>query len=340
MARVFLTGASGYIGGHVLHELAPDSRFSIVALVRNPDHGKAIAAKYPKVRVVEGDLDDSQIIETEASAADIVLHLAHNKHIKSVEAIANALSSRKLSSPAYYIQISGASVLAANELASKSFTPGSASDATFDDYDGVEKLRDLIRAHQQSRFVDNFVLDLAARSPGIQTALIFPPIIYGQGQGPVNQRSVQVPTLAKVTLTRGNGVQIGKGLNRWANVHIRDLGRLIGKLVGEASQKQPKDKLWSEHGLYLTGVGETTFAEISQRILESAKNQSLVKPDAVVEELYGEDASTVIPYGPIMYGTNARGKGRRAEVLLDWKPKEESLDVEIPRAVAEEASRT
>ncbi|KAK6067091.1 nucleoside-diphosphate-sugar epimerase [Seiridium cupressi] len=274
MARVFLTGASGYIGGHVLHELAPDSRFSIAALVRNPDHGKAIAAKYPKTRVVESDLDDSQTIETEASAADIVLHLAHNKHIKSVEPIATALSSRKSTSPAYYIQISGASVLAANELASKSFTPGSASDATFDDYDGVEKFRDLILAHQQSRIVDNFILDLAAKNPGIQTALIFPPITYGQGQGPVNQRSVQVPTLARVTLTRGNGVQVGKGLHRWANVHIRDL------------------------------VGETTFADISQSILESAKKQSLVKPDAVVEELYGEDASTVIPYGPIMHGTD------------------------------------
>ncbi|KAH6638528.1 hypothetical protein BKA67DRAFT_697270 [Truncatella angustata] len=105
-----------------------------------------------------------------------------HKHMRSVERIVETLLSRDSPKHVYYIQISGASVLVAGELASKSFVPWSPSDATFDDYEGATKLRELIRAYP-SRAVDNYILELAAEFQSVQTALIFPPVIYGQGQG-------------------------------------------------------------------------------------------------------------------------------------------------------------
>ncbi|KAI5921434.1 hypothetical protein F4810DRAFT_722224 [Camillea tinctor] len=336
MVKVFLTGASGYIGGQVLHELASSAKYSITALVRGSEKCEVVGQKYPKVKVVSGDLDDTETIKREASSADIVLHLAHNKHIRSIKAIHEALSHRTPSKPAYWIQVSGASVLAAAEIASPSFSPGSPSSATFDDLEGASKLRDLIRAYP-ARATDNYILDVAGNNHGIKTAIVFPPIIYGQGQGPVNQRSIQIPTLCKVTLDRGAAVQVGKGENRWGNVHIRDLGKLISRLAEEASNDgAAKPELWSDQGLYLTSVGETSFADVSQKIASAAVQQGLIKTKTV-EELVGTEADKVLPAGSIMYGTNARSKAQRAKELLGWTPKEDSLDAEIPRAVAEAA---
>jgi nucleoside-diphosphate-sugar epimerase len=133
--------------------------------------------------------------------------------------------------------------------------PGSASSVVFEDVSGVADIIKTIREHP-SRAVDNYVLDVGIKEPNIHTALVFPPIIYGLGDGPVNQRSIQIPDLARLTLEKGHGVRIGQGLSRWGNVHIRDLGRLFSALVGAKSLSEAGSKLWNEDGLYLTGVGE------------------------------------------------------------------------------------
>lgn len=68
------TGATGYIGGEVLHALQlahPD--YKVAALIR--DNGKAskVLAAFPKVRVVLADLDNIEVIEEESRKADIVI---------------------------------------------------------------------------------------------------------------------------------------------------------------------------------------------------------------------------------------------------------------------------
>lgn len=100
---------------------------------------------------------------------------------------------------------------------------------------------------------------MAESTPQVKTALVFPPIVYGPGQGPVNQRSIQIPTLAKVTLQRGKGFQVGEGLNRWGEVHVQDLGRLFLALVERAlsAVTADGDGVWNSDGLYLVNSGET-----------------------------------------------------------------------------------
>ena len=194
-----------------------------------------------------------------SSAVDLVDHLltyvwkdlAATGHLKSVQAI------QKSQAP-YLVQISGATALAADEIiASKtgSYTFGSRSDLVFDDVDGIESIRDVIHRNSASRAVDSYVLDQARP---VRTALIFGPIIYGQGRGPVNQRSIQIPSLVKATFKRGRGVRVGEGLSRWGSVHVADVSSLIVNLVEKAAlgRAEDKDSLWSENGLYLAGTEE------------------------------------------------------------------------------------
>lgn len=125
----------------------------------------------------------------------------------------------------------------------------------FDDVDGTAKIREVIQKHP-SRAVDNYVLSVAADTPQVNTALLLGPVIYGQGSGPVNRRSVQIPALAKATLQRRRGVQIGKGLSSWGNVHVEDVGSLVLRLVEKAIEGGTTNEAWNLNGVYLLGVGE------------------------------------------------------------------------------------
>lgn len=47
--------------------------FAYSALVRSSEKANQVKAQYPNIRIVLGDLDDSDILERESAAADIVL---------------------------------------------------------------------------------------------------------------------------------------------------------------------------------------------------------------------------------------------------------------------------
>jgi len=70
------TGASGYVGGQLLHQLTQSHpEYNIVTLVRDSHAAETVSQAYPKVRTVVGDLDDSDLVKSEAEKADIVLSM-------------------------------------------------------------------------------------------------------------------------------------------------------------------------------------------------------------------------------------------------------------------------
>lgn len=68
------TGVTGYIGGDALYALATKHpELSYTALVRSTEKAEQVRARYPSVRVVIGNLGDSDLLKKEAADADIVL---------------------------------------------------------------------------------------------------------------------------------------------------------------------------------------------------------------------------------------------------------------------------
>ncbi|PYH44078.1 uncharacterized protein BP01DRAFT_366795 [Aspergillus saccharolyticus JOP 1030-1] len=334
MAKIFLTGASGYIGGDVLHALRsalPQCDYSV--LLRDEAKAAKIQAAYPDVRVVMGDLDATATIEKEASQADIVVHAASTNHIKSVEAIARGLSAETRAKPGYWIQMSGASVLSMPDIENNTF--GQASSRIYSDIDGAEELCALIKRYSAQRVVDNFVTNLPPAAIRPKTALIFGPIIYGRGRGVVKQRSIQIPELVRANLQRREGVQVGKGESTWSNVHIADLSTIFVQLV-EAALMAAEGDLWNEHGLYFpVNTGMLSFKEISQRIAQDVYNRGL-SDTASVKEVDPREADSIIPHAAVILGTNAKQVGQRARQYLGWVPEHHTLAEEISLAVTAE----
>ncbi|KAI2671833.1 hypothetical protein CBS147355_8476 [Penicillium roqueforti] len=332
MTQIFLTGATGYIGGEVLHALQqahPD--YEVAALIRDEEKAGKVLAAFPKVRVVLADLDNVEIIEKESRKADIVIHAASNKHLESVKAIANGLAGRQ---NAYYIQVTGASVLSGPEVDSNSY--GEPSDQIVDDLDNAADLRDKIRAYKDRRVVDNYILDLGSDGP--KTAILFPPIIFGTGNGPVNQRSIQVPSLARAALLQHVGLYLGRGLSRWGIVHIADLADLFVKLVEHAVNATPSP-IWNENGLFFVENGFESFKDVALVIAKEAYSLGYIDSPDSVQSMNLDEANVVIPNGAVFLGTNGQGRASRARKLLGWQPDGESFHSATRETIIAEAAQ-
>ncbi|KAF9629150.1 Mannosyltransferase 1 CMT1 [Lasiodiplodia theobromae] len=359
MARIFLTGATGYIGGDALHALyRAHPEYQISALVRDPAKSADVFAKeYPNVRIVQGSLDDGDLVADEAAKADVVLNLAATSHLPSVKSIHQGLkkaSTSRSGKPAHWLQISGATVLACGEIASKTF--GEPPDKVYHDLDSGEIWAQVKK--YPSRAVVNYIHDVATQDAGtVNTALLVGPIIFGAGRGPGNRRSIQIPELARTAIERRRAWQVGRGLSVWDHVHVRDLSGITLRLVERAvAGGSDQSGLWGEDGVYFAGVGHLifivvrsadlgpllltqAFADISRRIAAAAYALGLADSPDAVDALPPAEADKLVGHASILLGTNARCDARRAVEKLGWSPKEQSLELAIEETVRDEAGK-
>lgn len=195
--RIFLTGANGFIGSAVALALTAVGH-RVRGLVR--DEAKADTISAHGIEPVLGSLDDAAVLEAEARAADAVINTASSDHPGAVETLIAALSG----SGKPLIHSSGTSIVA--DLAM-----GEPSDRIFDEATPIEPLPE--RAARVA--IDRSVL----ASAGIRSVVLCNAMIYGDALGPPAQ-SVQIPALVRQAKASGAVRYIGRGLNRWSNVHI------------------------------------------------------------------------------------------------------------------------
>ncbi|KAF2794424.1 NAD(P)-binding protein [Melanomma pulvis-pyrius CBS 109.77] len=332
--RIFLTGATGFVGGDALQRIALSNIFkpNISCLIRDVEKGAQVSKSYPNIRIVHGDLDDVKFIENEARNSDIVVHLASTSHTESALAISRGLADPSRKKPAHWIQMSGATLLAAKEIAEGRF--GFKVDKTYDDVKDADEIMSIITGSPK-RAVDNLVISQDPAS--IQTALIVGPLIYGTGKGPGNKRSIQAPEIARVTLEQKEGFRLGEGENRWSNIHVHDLSELISLLVEAAANS--KTGLWNRDGVYLPENGKLEFGELSTQIAVEAHKQGLI-PDASMHKVINpKEADALSGHASILWGTNALLHSSKANSILNWTPSGPSLSEEIPKIVSAEAER-
>ncbi|KAH8771731.1 hypothetical protein F5883DRAFT_664780 [Diaporthe sp. PMI_573] len=330
--KIFLTGATGYIGGDVLASIA--SQFpaaSITVLVRDTARAKPITDKYPHVQLQEGDLDSADIIQGIVKKTDVVINAANGKHIGLVHSIANGIRQASRKSPICWIQISGASVLSIPDIAHKRF--GEASGHRYNDYSQVSEIVSLIE-ESPARAVDQAMLSIVRElGPRVRAAILFPPIIYGLGRGQGNRTSIQIPGLCKVAIKQQAAVYVGRGEATWGNVHIADLSSLITAIVGTAQDEHSDPELWNEHGLYTVQTGEMSWKAIAEIVSQTAQKAHIQAPTKSID---AQEADKTFPHGSVLFGTNAVCSPERAEKLLGYSASHHGLERETAESFQRE----
>lgn len=294
--KVFITGATGYIGGSVATKLI-ERGDHVIGLARSDD---AVAAlKLRGIEPLRSDLNAYTPFIEAAKRADAVINAANSDNPFVVHALLDGLKG----SGKALIQTSGSSVVAA-------YDNGEKSEATFDeDTPFTPQPEKAMRVA-----IDNQVL--AAAQENVRTIVIRPTLIYGRGIG-VSSASVQLPKLIDVAKKHGVPRHVGRGLNIWGNVHIADVADLYLRALDKAA---PGSVFYAENA-------ETNFKSLAQSI-----GRMLGLGDATKDWPIGEAVEGMGPGAYLSFGSNSRLHGKRSREL-GWKPKQGTVFDEIEAGV-------
>ncbi|KAK7914321.1 hypothetical protein PG985_012024 [Apiospora marii] len=331
--KVFFTGVTGYIGGDAFYELYeshPDYDYTL--LVRDEERGKPVAEKYPKVRLVYGDLSAADVIEKEAAAADVVVHTANSAdNMPSALAIGKGLATgHTAEKPGYYIHLCGTGILMDTARWGEPPLP----ENTYHDIDGIERILSLPDSAYH-RDVDKVVLAANTADRRVRTLIVSPPCIYARGRGPGNQRSMQVYRMAEQTLKTGYAPVYGTGRSEWDYVHVRDLSQFFVLAVEAALDTAKRDdpEVFGPRAYYFCESGKLVAGELARWIMDEVNGQDLLEKPAELKTFEKKDA------GMASLACNSHGVAARAGKYLGWAPRAGSLREEIPEVVRSEVTR-
>ncbi|RAL03381.1 putative nucleoside-diphosphate-sugar epimerase [Aspergillus ibericus CBS 121593] len=312
--KVFLTGASGYIGGDALYAIAnAHSDWQLSALIRNKDKAEQVKAQYPNIRIIHGDLDSSDIIIEEVKNADIVFHFADRDHVAAAQAISKGAENHTAERPLWLIHTSGSAILTVEDR--RAHTYGIERPKQYNDWEGVNELINL-PDDAYHRNVEKIILDTGKRHPSsVRTAIAY--------------------WLSAAVLKRGKGFLVGKGENIWHQVHVQDLSDVY-EALGAAAAAGGGKATWNDEGYYFVENGAFVWGDIQRKIAEEAYAQKFIQSPEV-DSLDDVQITDIHPAGWYAWGSNSRGHAIRARKLFGWDPKRPSLIELIPDIVALEA---
>jgi nucleoside-diphosphate-sugar epimerase len=251
--RIFVTGASGWIGSAVVPELI-SAGHQVLGLARSDASAQAVADM--GADVLRGDLNDTDVLRDGAVNSDGVIHLAFV--VPSVTEAATRTDATAIETFAASLAGSGKPMLISGATL---VTPG--RPATERD--------ELIAAGPIAARISNMQAALAAAERDVRACLVMlPRSVHGQGE-----RHGFVPQLIAMARAKGVSGYIGDGASRWPAVHVKDAARLYRLAVDQAPA-----------GAVLNAVGEegVPVREIAEAI---GRNLNLPAKSLPAEEYSG-----------------------------------------------------
>jgi nucleoside-diphosphate-sugar epimerase len=280
--RVFVTGATGFIGSAVVGELI-DHGHQVVGLARSDQAAAALDAAGAEVH--RGALDDLDSLRSGAAAADGVIHTAYIHDFSRMDTAAEidlaaieALGATLEGSGRPLVVTSGTALVRPGHLVTEEDVraPGSGGHPRL----GTEQV----------------VKDMAGR--GVRTSIVRPGAsVHGEGDHGF------VPVLIDIARTKGVSAYIGDGANRWPAVHRLD----AAPVYRLALENAPAGSVF--HAVADEGVPTREIAEVIGRHLE-----------VPVVSVAPEDAGEHFGWMGAFFGIDAPASSALTQERLGWRP--------------------
>ncbi|MGH7100957.1 MAG: SDR family oxidoreductase [Acetobacteraceae bacterium] len=288
--RVFVTGATGWIGSAVVQDLIAAGH-EVLGLCRSDAKAPALAAVGAEVH--RGTLQDLDSLKSAVARSDGVIHIAFNHDYskfaessadeqRAIEAIGAVLegSDRPL------VVTSGIALLAPSGVATEESPARGASESL-------------------PRNPEAAVAALRAR--GVRaTAVRLPPSVHGHGDHGF------VPRVIGLAREKGVSPYVGDGLNHWPAVHRLDAARVFRLALEHGADGGPF------HAVADEGVPFREIAEVIGRRL----NVPVVSRSA-------EEAGAHFGWFAGFAGIGCPASSERTQALLGWKPEQPGLIADI-----------
>jgi nucleoside-diphosphate-sugar epimerase len=280
--RVFVTGASGWIGSAVVADLI-EAGHEVVGLARSDEGADKVAAA--GATVLRGTLDDLDTLRDAAAAADGVIHTAYIHDFSQMEMAAET-DLRAVRTLGAALEGSGRPLVLTTGVAL--VNPGNL--ATEENRADPEHI-----IHPRVR-TELEATALAAR--GVRTSVVRPaPSVHGDGDKGF------VPILIGIAREQGSSAYIGDGANRWPAVHRFDAARLY-RLALEHGEP---DSIF--HAIGEEGIPTREIAEVIGRHL-----------DLPVKSISPDQAQEHFGWMGAFFGLDCPASNALTRERLGWEP--------------------
>jgi nucleoside-diphosphate-sugar epimerase len=230
--RIFVTGASGFIGTHVVPELIAAGH-QVLGMTRSDEGAQSLGAMGVEVHL--GTLEDIESLKNGAAASEAVIHLAFNHDFskfkqngeldrRAIEAMGSVLagSDRPFIVTSGVAGIAGAGKLATEEMEAP---------ANFS----------LPRLSEQTA--------LSLTSKGVRASVMRLPQVHD------TVKQGLITWVVGVAREKGVSAYVGDGTNRWAAAHVSDVARLY-RIAVEKNEAGAKYHAVDEEGVALRDIAE------------------------------------------------------------------------------------
>lgn len=232
--RIFLTGATGFIGSALVPELI-QAGHHVIGMTRSDDGARALEAAGAEVH--RGTLEDPDSLRSGAAQADAVIHTAFDhdftKFVENCEkdkrAIA-ALGSALAGSDRPLVITSGTGM-------------GSGQH-------GEPALEDVFNTSHPNPRIASELAGNALLETGINVSVVRLPQVHN----PFKQGLIS--PLVAVAREKGVSAYVGDGLNRWPAGHLSDVARLY-RLAVEAGNQGARYHAVGEEGITSRAIAES-----------------------------------------------------------------------------------
>jgi nucleoside-diphosphate-sugar epimerase len=234
--RVFVTGATGFIGSAVVKELITAGH-QVIGVYRSDEKAPALGAA--GAEVYRGSIDDPESLKEGAARSDGIIHLAFNHDFSKFAA--NCETDRRVVvALGSVLAGSGRPLIVTSGTAIAKVPPG--APATED--------APAITANEFPRAASEEAAAAAAATHGVSASVVRLPQVHDpERQGLIS------PWIA-IAREKGVFAYIGEGRNRWPAAHISDVARLY-RLAIEKSEPGAIYNAVGEEGVPARDIAET-----------------------------------------------------------------------------------